>query len=126
MSGATKGLEKVDLRDIQMALINKGLVCSSEAEFSRMVAVLLDRAGIEAQAEVRLTPEDRIDFMVGSIGLELKVRCTAAGMLRQLRRYAASPRVDQLVTVTPSTKLANGLPDIIGGKNHTVILMGAW
>jgi hypothetical protein len=58
---------------------------------------------------------DRIDFVVGSVGVELKVKGSAAEVLRQLERYAAWPDLTGLVLVT-SKGAHRALPPLVGGK----------
>lgn len=58
------------------------------------------RAGIDYAREVPLTPRDRIDFVVGFTGVEVKVAGSIDGVRRQLRRYAVCKGIDDLVLVT--------------------------
>lgn len=62
------------------------------------------------EREVRLTPGERIDFLVGEkgepgIGLEIKVAGSSTEVTRQLLRYAAHERVTGLVLFTTRTQI---------------------
>lgn len=65
--------------------------------------------------EVRLTATDRIDFMVGRVGIECKTQGGVAAVIRQLFRYAQHPDVDALVLLTTRAQLAR-VPAILNGK----------
>jgi hypothetical protein len=80
---------------------------ASEAELQEAIARVLTEAKFTFEAEVRLTPKDRIDFMVGDVGLEVKLSGTTSEIAAQLQRYAASPLVRCLLLVT--TRLRYGL-----------------
>lgn len=93
----------------------------TEAALQLSIAAALDAAGIDHEREVRLGPADRIDFMVGRIGLEAKVRYPVRQIYRQLVRYAASDQVDALVLLT-ATSL--GLPPSLNGKPLFYVSIG--
>lgn len=63
-------------------------------------------ADLLIEREVRIGPGERIDLLVtdpithGVTGIEVKVAGSVAMVLRQLRRYANSDRVDDLILVT--------------------------
>ena len=50
--------------------------------------------------EVRLSPKDRIDFMCGPIGIEVKIFGSTSDVTRQLWRYAQLPQIDAMILVT--------------------------
>lgn len=85
--------------------------------------VLLGQAlaaeGLPVEREVRLDPRNRIDFLVGGVGVEAKVAGSAADVRRQLDRYARFDRVDGLVLVT--TKAAHRFPSEVRGKPLEVV-----
>jgi hypothetical protein len=87
-----------------------------------MEQALGERLPGAARAEVRLTPRDRIDFLVGRVGVEAKVAMSPDAVLRQLARYAEHPDVDDLLLVT--TKATHrGLPTVVGGKPLQVLFL---
>lgn len=56
-------------------------------------------APVEVRKEVQLSPESRIDFMIGSVGIECKVQGDRSDVYRQLMRYAE--HVNELILVCP-------------------------
>jgi hypothetical protein len=105
------------------ALEGNGVCCGTEAELSAAVASLLSRAGIEFEAEVRIDARSRLDFLVGRVAIELKIRGGLSALIRQLDRYAQSDRIDAIAVVTTSRRLG-GVPSELRGKPITVICMG--
>lgn len=73
---------------------------NDEYALQEAVTEALRRAGMAPQREVPLTARDRIDVLVGHIGVEVKVAGTVDTVRRQLRRYAICPNIDELVLVT--------------------------
>lgn len=78
---------------------------SGERALQDGIEILLKNRGIEYLREFSLSPRDRIDFMVGKIGIEIKVDSSASQVQRQLWRYAEDDRVSSLILVT--TKMAH-------------------
>lgn len=81
--------------------------------------------GYIVEREVRLSPKDRIDFLVNeTIGIEVKIKGSKRAIYRQLQRYA---EIDQLQRVILVSAVALGLPEMINGKPITLVsLGGAW
>jgi len=67
-----------------------------------------------------LTPKDRIDFLCGSVGVEIKIGGGLNSVQRQLWRYAADERITDLILVT-SRSGHKSLPDKITGKPIYVV-----
>ena len=66
---------------------------TNEYDLHRLVAEALDAAGLTVLHEAPLGPRRRIDFLCGSVGVEVKRGWPPfARVLRQLQAYAASPR----------------------------------
>lgn len=81
---------------------------------------LWEDTGYEYEAEVALTARDRIDFLLfGNMGIEVKVKGSAANVRRQLARYAESPRVASLFLITTKSNHCN-LPRVLNGKKVSV------
>jgi hypothetical protein len=90
---------------------------TNEKELQEGIAGALEREGIEATREVHLAPGDIPDFMVEpGLAVEVKVAGSPHEIMRQLSRYAASPRVSELLLVTRKAQHAHQFPDAIGGK----------
>ncbi|HKS98362.1 MAG TPA: hypothetical protein VJT31_02435 [Rugosimonospora sp.] len=85
---------------------------ANEREFHAGIEAVLRAAAIATQREVVLSPRDRIDFLLpGGLGIEVKLAGTPGDVLRQLRRYAASPLVTGLLLVTSRARHVHGLPE---------------
>lgn len=93
---------------------------SSEDALQRGVASVLAEHGIAHVREVNLCRGDRIDFMVGSLGLECKIAGSLSSVTRQLHRYAHADQVEALVLVTTSARLG-AVPRMLNGKQLVVV-----
>jgi hypothetical protein len=87
---------------------------TDEAGLQHGIQTALNLQGLDVRREVRLTPTERIDFMVDRIGIEVKVAGSPAEVTRQLRRYAITGAVDHLVLVTTKVRHRSIEPDIFG------------
>ena len=98
---------------------------SSEKRAQADVEQVLSGAGIIFEREAPLTSTDIVDFLVGGIALELKLRgARKKEVFRQLRRYARHPSVERLVL---ASNMSMGLPAQIEGKDAYFVKMGeAW
>jgi hypothetical protein len=95
----------------------------AEHELQEGIAQVLSTASIAFRREVRLSDEDRIDFLCeGGVGLEVKVDGSLAALTRQLHRYAQSAEVRALVVVTSRVRLS-ALPREINGKAVEVVTL---
>lgn len=88
---------------------------ADEYDLQTAVAIAITAAGLPVQREVRLTKHDRIDLLVGRVGVEVKVKGQPMAIHAQLRRYALSGKVDQLVLVSTSPRHSQGLLGAIEG-----------
>ena len=71
-----------------------------ETEFHAGLTQALTELHVPFHAEVPLTAADRIDFLVDTVGVEVKVKGSTADVFRQLQRYSHSPQVTELILVT--------------------------
>jgi hypothetical protein len=112
-----------DLREI---LGNAHLDLSHESRAQDGIEAALLAAGVPFEREVQLGPGERVDFLVdGGLGVEVKIRCSPAQLLRQLHRYAQHPRIQRLIVVTASPRLA-ALPSTLRGRSiEAIILTGS-
>lgn len=60
---------------------------------------------VPVQREVRIGKGERIDVLIGRVGIEVKVAGSAGAVRRQLARYAGSGAVDDLILI--STRVAH-------------------
>lgn len=93
---------------------------TSEAELQDGVAEVLGRHGLAFEREAALDGRDRIDFLVGALGVEIKVDGSLSLVTRQVHRYLQCDRVEGLVVLTSRQKHAN-LPPEINGKPVQVL-----
>ena len=113
-------------RELECALEALSLLThQSESELGDALARRLTDSGVEFEREVWLNDTDRIDFMVGKVGVELKLKGPVSAVTRQLSRYAQSARVDTLVLVT--TRFAHkAVPMQLCRKPIKVVYVGSW
>lgn len=91
----------------------------------KRVIIALTLAGLEFKHEVALSEKDRIDFIVGTVGIEIKNRGNAPTVLRQLHRYAKDAGITALVLLT--TRAAHlKIPRTMLGKPVEIILLENW
>lgn len=108
------------LDEVVRALRGRPFMFGDEAELQRGVGRALTTAQIPWRAECVLSPKDRIDFMVGNIGIECKIDHGRASLLRQLFRYAQQDQVAALVVVLGRFNLSS-LPSEINGKPLVIV-----
>jgi hypothetical protein len=110
-----------------VAILNAsaGHAQASEAALSELIESVLQSLTLDARKEVWLNSTDRIDYMVGRVGIELKVKGSVSSITRQLSRYAQSPQVDELILVT--TRMQHrSVPASLNQKTITVVTMGGY
>ena len=105
-------------------LASRRVPLTSERATQDAIAEVLASAGLAFTREHSLGGFGRIDFLLGNIGLEVKVAHISSPreIHRQLVRYARSPEIAHLV-------LATGRSVQLGeiGKPHRVVSLGrAW
>jgi len=89
------------------------------------IAEALEKDHLPFEREVRLEPGSIIDFMVGDVGLEVKIqKGQKQAIFRQCERYCGLDRVKAIVL---ATNLAMGFPSEIAGKPAYIFPLGkAW
>lgn len=96
---------------------------ADEYALQALIGSALHQGGYNtSRREVQLDGQDRIDFLVGKVGVEVKVAGAPADVTRQLRRYAKHPAVNELVLVTSRVK-HTALHDV-GVPLHVVVVLG--
>jgi hypothetical protein len=103
-------VEETKLQDIYTILSQHRFSFTTESELQAGIAEVLRGASIHFDREFCLLPKDRIDFMVGDVGIEVKTAGSLAGVTRQLFRYSESPLVGSLLLVTNRIALHSHLP----------------
>lgn len=88
-------------RRLAEVLTTAVLTYEDEASLHLAIAKTLEEGGIEHEHEVRLDARSRLDFLTADgVGVEVKIAGQAAGVTRQLLRYAHHQEVHELVLVT--------------------------
>lgn len=100
--------------------------CQNEDELQRAIAIVLGDAKQEFEREVSLGPNNRIDFMVCGVGIEVKVDGSPCEAMRQLQRYAQVERVDELVLVTTRIQVGRLPSSVLGKPLHVVFIFGGF
>ena len=93
---------------------------ASERDLQDGIARVLAGAGLAHRREAPLGEAGTIDFLVGDVGVEVKIKGALAQVTRQLHRYAEEPAVRELLLVTGSAQL-DRLPRALCGKPLDVL-----
>jgi len=113
-----------EVSNIIKFLSGKRFPLSDETRLQSSIEEELQRDGVIFKREFRLSPEDRIDFLIGRVGVEVKIKGGKLAIYRQVERYAQRDAVDALILVT---NVAMGMPEEINGKPVHVFNLGrAW
>lgn len=96
---------------------------ANEADVQNGLARILTNAAIPYEREARLSAADRIDFLAGAVGIEVKVKDALTAVLRQLHRYAQHDQIGSLILVTNRAAHRN-VPHAINGKPVDVVFIG--
>jgi hypothetical protein len=108
----TPSLSATEIRDL---LLHHRLQAGTEALLQAGIEEVLQNAQVPFLREHRLSPQDRPDFMVGGVAIEVKIDQGWRAVLRQLSRYAAHPEVKEILLVT--ARMQHGaVPESIQGK----------
>lgn len=96
-----------------------------ESTLQEGMAVALSNNSVAHAREVRLDAQNRPDFMIGSVAVEVKIKGTFAEFLRQANRYLELDQISALIVVgTP--KWMPAVPATLRGKPiYTVRLMSS-
>jgi hypothetical protein len=108
--GTTAQLLKTLLRDAEWPH------SASECEHQEYLDGWLTEHGIGHEREVVLGEHDRIDFLAGDVGIELKVSSGSSAIVRQLQRYAQSSLVSELLLLSLRRSPLTLLPQKLSGK----------
>jgi hypothetical protein len=103
-----------DLRRLRFRYCN-------EAELQAGLGAALTNLGYTVLREVILTPQDRVDFLVDGVGIEVKVKGPTTAVVRQLVRYAEHDAIEALILVT--TRLRHQPPRELNGKSVIVVAL---
>lgn len=103
------------LRTLRIPLV------TDEYQLQALVSQALEKRGIPYVKEARLGPRCRVDFLCGSVVVEVKRgKPRRALLLSQLRRYAAQESVTAVILVVERTA---DLPRTVLGKPCAVVAL---
>lgn len=94
----------------------------NERALQEGLAAYFDGEGIEYIREVPVTKLDRLDFLIGNVGVEVKIDSSPSEVTRQLHRYAECPRVAEILLITSRARHA-AVPRELRGKPVRVIVL---
>jgi hypothetical protein len=108
--------------EIGMLLSGYTFNFANEKDLQEAIALIFTKEKIPFEREKELPGCGRIDFMLGDIGLEVKVGHAYADVVRQLHRYAKEECLSTLILVT--TRLLHQMPAEINGKPLITVNLG--
>jgi hypothetical protein len=94
----------------------------SEADLQHGLDLAFEKARLPWTPEV-VCAGGRIDYLVGHVGVEVKVKGSADALRRQITRYAADPQFEAFLVVT-TRRTHRQVQGIIGGKPVEVLVIG--
>ena len=108
---------------VGMTLCKTRLNLSDEKLLQNDIAKAFDNMGISYKREVRIDDKCIIDFIIGRLGIEIKVKGGGSTMniYRQIERYCVNEHIDALLLLTSKTMR---LPETIANKAVYVISLG--
>lgn len=97
----------------------------TEADLQAKVEAALKAIGVDYERELVLDPKNRIDFLVGGIGVEIKTNGALNEVTRQVHRYLGFEAIGSLLLVT--TKVTHKrLVRTMQGKELDVLVVGGF
>jgi hypothetical protein len=110
------------MKDIAQILNSYSFAFCNEGELQEALAEVFAAEGIAFSREVPLSAADRIDFLIGDTGVEVKVGFSYSDVIRQLHRYAQCDEIKSLYLVT--SRMSHVMPSEINGKVLTTVNIG--
>lgn len=98
-------------------------VTSAEKELQDELERLFLERYPQTKREFQLAEGSVVDFLIGSVAVEVKTDGSPASVSRQLHRYAGAPIVERLVLVTTRRKHQAAIPSSLRGKPVSVALI---
>ena len=96
----------------------------NEKVLQRQIEIALQTAGLPYQREARLNESNIIDFLIGSVGLEIKIKGGNKAIYQQCLSYCGFPQLSTLL-LAPNRQIM--LPSQLNGKPAHILNLGlAW
>jgi hypothetical protein len=92
-----------------------------EKDCQAEIADVLEASGLPFRREVHLGPDDIIDFMVESVGIEVKIKGARRAIFRQVERYCGYAELSEIIL---ATNVPMNLPHEINGKPTAIAALG--
>lgn len=105
-----------DVAALHTMLSRLSVSITTELDLQDAIAEHFDRSSRPYRREVRLSHLDKIDFLVGRIGIEVKTEGTLPQLTRQIYRYSKHDDLDAVLVVTNKSRLSQDIPTRINGK----------
>lgn len=112
-------------RDIIALVHGLRVPLTNEKDTQAALEIVFKEAGYPVRREVHLNEHDIVDFMIGNIAIELKLKGQRTAIYSQLERYTQHKEVEQIILLTSRCM---ALPSHINGKPALVgsLSMGAF
>lgn len=111
------------LGHIQYELGRWAFKYATEAELQAGIQRVLEVTEIAHEREAILDEKSRVDFLIGTIGVECKIDGGLSDLTRQVHRYTACDRISAVIVVTSKFQHRR-LPRTMNGKPVHVIWLG--
>lgn len=114
------------VESIRSLFYDRRLIFNNEKQLQDEIAGLLDAARIQYSREYRIGQNSVLDFLLVATrtALEIKVKgATEASILRQLKRYADLPTINDIILICP--RLFNFPPTLSGKPVHVVAIFAS-
>ena len=96
----------------------------SEKELQGQIQEILNKNNIVHRREVILDDKNIIDFLVGDIGIEVKIKGGKKDIYKQIERYSHFKEINKIILLTSRSL---GMVREINGKNiHLINISKAW
>lgn len=122
---ASEGLAVSSSSEIAAVLGSARFRYTSEDELQQGISLVLDKHGFAFEREARLDARSRIDFLVGDVGIEVKVAGSAADLGVQVLRYLRHDRIRAVVIVTTRARHRDIPAELEGKPVHIVHLLAS-
>ncbi len=109
------GRSHAELADVLDALRATRFLWASEDDLQRGLLEVFEQSGLPVAREFNLGREGRIDFLVGTVGVEVKVAGTWQNVRRQIAGYLQHATLSAMVVVTSKAR-HDRLPAELVGK----------
>lgn len=113
---------RLSSKNIAAILQSYNFNVADEKQMQKAIAGVLTENNIPFSREVEIAQGDIVDFMVGKIGIEIKIGFSYNAVITQLHRYSMSDEVVELMLVT--TRVQHQMPSTIGNKKLTTVNLG--